>query len=130
MRRPCAARPPAAAPALRPCAPHDVLSRLGDKWTILVLASLAFAPERRLRFSELKAGIDGISQRMLTTTLRGLERDGLILRHVHPEVPPRVEYELTAMGEGLLEAMDGLVRWVRENWPQIEAARARYDGGR
>ncbi|HEX7120433.1 MAG TPA: helix-turn-helix domain-containing protein [Longimicrobiales bacterium] len=122
--------PPADAPVVRPCAPHDVLSRLGDKWTVLVLASLAFAPGRRLRFSELKAGIEGVSQRMLTTTLRGLERDGLLVRHVYPEVPPRVEYELTAMGQGLLEAMDGLVRWVRENWAQIEAARERYDGGR
>lgn len=123
----CTASAPGAT-CIRPCPPHDILSRLGDKWTILVLASLSIAPGHRLRFSELKRGIEGVSQRMLTTTLRGLERDGLLVRHVFPEVPPRVEYELTPMGVGLLSAVDGLARWIREHWPAIEAARNRYDG--
>jgi len=114
---------------IRPCPPHDLLGRLGDKWTLLVLASLSLAPDRRLRFSELKRAIEGISQRMLTTTLRALERDGLVVRQIFPEVPPRVEYELTPLGEGLIAAMDGLARWIREHWPAIEAARGRYDAG-
>ncbi|MDE1186267.1 MAG: phage tail tube protein [Pantoea sp.] len=82
-------------PVLEPCAPHDVLSRLGDKWTTLVMSLLAIAPDNRLRFSQIKNGISGISQRMLTLTLRYLERDGLLVRHYFAEVPPRVEYELS-----------------------------------
>ncbi|RYG70791.1 transcriptional regulator, partial [bacterium] len=86
----------------RPCAPQSVLARLGDKWTILVMSYLAVAPGHKLRFSELKRGIEGITQRMLTLTLRNLQRDGLLVRHYFPEVPPRVEYELTPMGASML----------------------------
>jgi DNA-binding HxlR family transcriptional regulator len=114
-------------PVFRPCAPHSVLARLGDKWTILVMSHLAVASGHRLRFSELKRGIEGITQRMLTVTLRNLERDGLLLRHYFPEVPPRVEYELTEMGASMLPALEGFTSWIRENWPRIEECRRVHD---
>lgn len=114
----------------RPCAPHGVLARLGDKWTILVMSHLAVAPGHRLRFSALKKGIEGITQRMLTLTVRNLERDGLLLRHYYPEVPPRVEYELTAMGASMLPALEGFTSWIRDNWPRIEDCRRAYDESR
>lgn len=114
-------------PVLSPCAPHSVLARMGDKWTILVMSLLALAPGHRLRFSEIKSGVDGISQRMLTLTLRNLERDGLLDRHYFPEVPPRVEYEVTSMGKSLLPALEGFTAWIRTNWPVIEAARLDFD---
>ena len=114
-------------PVLAPCAPHDVLARLGDKWTILVMSHLAVASGHRLRFSELKAGIEGITQRMLTLTVRNLERDGLLERHYFPEVPPRVEYELTEMGASMLPALEGFTSWIRDNWPRIERCRTSYD---
>ncbi len=106
---------------------NGVLARLGDKWTILVLSHLAIAPGYRLRFSELKHGIEGITQRMLTLTVRNLERDGLLLRHYYPEVPPRVEYELTEMGASMLPALEGFTSWIRDNWPRIEQCRRNYD---
>lgn len=115
------------APKLQPCAPHNVLERLGDKWTVLVVSLLSLALGNRLRFSELKYGIEGISQRMLTQTLRNLERDGLLVRHYFPEVPPRVEYELTEMGRTMLPALQGFTDWIKANWPAIEAARNDYD---
>lgn len=114
-------------PLFRPCAPHSILARLGDKWTILVMSHLAVAPGHRLRFSSLKAGIEGITQRMLTLTLRNLERDGLLVRHYFPEVPPRVEYELTEMGASMLPALEGFTAWIRDNWPRIEQCRRTYD---
>lgn len=117
-------------PRLKPCAPHDVLSRMGDKWTILTLLLLAIVPGHRLRFSAIKNGIEGITQRMLTVTLRNLERDGLLVRHYFPEVPPRVEYELTPMGASLLPALEGFTGWIREHWPLIEGARRTFDEGR
>jgi len=104
-----------------------VLARLGDNWTILVISRLAVAPGHRLRFSTLKKGIEGITQRMLTLTVRNLERDGLLLRHVFPEVPARVEYELTAMGASRLPALEGFTSWIRDQWPNIREARASYD---
>lgn len=112
---------------LKACAPHDLLSRLGDKWTILVLSLLAAAPEHRLRFSQLKYGVQGISQRMLTQTLRSLERDGLIVRHYFPEVPPRVEYELSDIGRRMQAPLKTFAGWIRQNWPNIERARVTYD---
>lgn len=112
---------------LSACAPHDLLTSLGDKWTILVLSLLSVAPTHRLRFSDIKYGVQGISQRMLTLTLRRLERDGLVLRHYHPEVPPRVEYELSEVGEGMQEPLKVFAGWIRENWPVIEQARADFD---
>jgi DNA-binding HxlR family transcriptional regulator len=114
-------------PLFKPCAPNGVLPRLGDKWTILALSLLALAPGHRLRFSALKRGIDGITQRMLTVTLRHLERDGLISRHYFAEVPPRVEYELTKMGASLLPALEDLMSWVKAHWPEIETCREVYD---
>jgi DNA-binding HxlR family transcriptional regulator len=114
-------------PRLKPCAPHDVLSRMGDKWTILTLLLLAIVPGHRLRFSAIKNGIEGITQRMLTVTLRNLERDGLLVRHYFPEVPPRVEYELTPMGTSLLPALEGFTGWIREHWPLIVDARRSFD---
>ena len=110
------------------CMPHDLVARLGDKWTILVISLLSIAPDRQLRFSQIKYGVRGISQRMLTLTLRHLQRDGLIVRHYHPEVPPRVEYELTAVGRGMQEPLKVFAGWMRDNWPAIEAARERFDG--
>ncbi|HWG06332.1 MAG TPA: helix-turn-helix domain-containing protein [Beijerinckiaceae bacterium] len=113
---------------LTPCAPHDVLARLGDKWTILVLSLMALAPENRLRFSEIKYGVEGISQRMLTLTLRHAERNGLVVRHYFPEVPPRVEYELSEMGKSMQQPLEVFSGWIKSNWPAIERARKEFDG--
>jgi len=114
-------------PVLTPCAPHDVFARMGDKWTILVMSLLSLTPRHQLRFSEIKVGVNGISQRMLTLTLRHLERDGLLLRHYFPEVPPRVEYELTGMGRSMLPALEGFTGWIGAHWPAIQASRSDYD---
>jgi DNA-binding HxlR family transcriptional regulator len=91
------------------------------------MSHLAVATGHRLRFSVLKNGIEGITQRMLTLTLRNLERDGLLVRHYFPEVPPRVEYELTEMGASMLPALEGFTSWIRDNWPAIETSRQSYD---
>lgn len=102
----------------------QVLSRIGDKWTVLVIIMLR---ERGYRFNELKRGIDGISQRMLTLTLRNMERDGLVTRTVTPSIPPRVDYELTHVGISLAEPVRILGDWAFQNLPLIAAARALYD---
>jgi DNA-binding HxlR family transcriptional regulator len=91
------------------------------------MSHLAVATGYRLRFSALKSGIEGITQRMLTLTLRNLERDGLLIRHYFPEVPPRVEYELTEMGTSMLPALEGFTSWIRDNWPRIDECRKAYD---
>jgi DNA-binding HxlR family transcriptional regulator len=117
-------------PELTPCAPHDILARLGDKWTILIVSRLALAPDNRLRFSEIKNGVSGISQRMLTLNLRHLERDGLLVRHYFAEVPPRVEYELSATGKSLLPALEVFTAWIGSNWPIIELARRNFDAAK
>jgi len=109
------------------CAPHDLVTRLGDKWTILVLSLLSVAPEHRLRFSDIKYGVQGISQRMLTLTLRNLERDGLVTRHYYAEVPPRVEYELSPIGKSMQEPLKVFAGWIGSNWPKIEQARKTFD---
>jgi len=106
---------------------RDFLSRVGDKWSVLLVVTLAKAPKHRARFSELQKLVEGISQRMLTTTLRQLERDGLISREVFPEVPPRVEYELTDLGLSLIEPMWNLVQWIGSNWISIKQAREGFD---
>jgi DNA-binding HxlR family transcriptional regulator len=106
------------------CEIRDLLDRLGDKWSLLVVELLG---EGTKRFSELRREIDGVSQRMLTLTLRNLERDGLVTRTVHPVVPPRVDYELTALGRSLLRAVDPLVAWTRTHRDEIAARRADYD---
>ncbi len=106
------------------CPAHDVLSRVGDKWSVLVIALL---DEGSKRFSELRREIPGISQRMLTLTLRGLERDGLLTRTVTPSIPPRVDYELTQLGKTLLEPVIGLATWAEKNRVRIQEARNRFD---
>ncbi|MDF3024924.1 MAG: hypothetical protein K0R10_2285 [Alphaproteobacteria bacterium] len=112
------------------CPLREMLSRVGDKWTILLIFHLAQAPGQRMRFSELLRAVDGISQRMLTTTLRNLERDGAVQRHFYPSVPPRVEYELTALGKGLLVPVKAMLDWVEGNWPEIQKAREVFDGNK
>jgi DNA-binding HxlR family transcriptional regulator len=109
------------------CPISDLLARLGDKWSILVLVALSKADGRCLRFSELMRAVGGISQRMLATTLRHLERDGILTRRIYPEVPPRVEYTLTARGQGLLIPVESLVAWLLSEWPEIEESRRSYD---
>lgn len=101
-----------------------VLARVGDKWTILVVVLLGDGPRR---FNEIKRLIGGISQRMLTMTLRGLERDGMVKRTVFPTVPPRVDYELTALGGSLREAVDTILRWSKDHIGEIAEAQAEFD---
>ena len=104
---------------------HDLIGRVADKWTMIVLEVLG---ERgRLRFTQLGALVDGISQKMLTQTLRQMERDGLLTRTVHPVVPPRVEYELTPLGLGLGAAFCGVWVWAAEHLAAVERARASFD---
>lgn len=103
----------------------EVLSRVGDKWTVLVVSALGPGPKR---FNEIRRSLGSISQRMLTLTLRGLERDGLVTRTVFPTIPPRVDYELTKLGRSLLEPVNELGLWARQNRPVIEDARRRFDG--
>jgi len=102
----------------------EVLARVGDKWTVLVVGLLGGGP---MRFSELRRAVDGISQKMLTTTLRILERDGFCTRKVFPTVPPRVEYELTALGRDLLVPVKALGDWAIANRERVDAARRRFD---
>ena len=102
-----------------------VLSRVGDKWSVLVIMLLGQGPRR---FNELKRMIGGISQRMLTLTLRGLERDGLVTRTVFPTVPPRVDYALTDLGRGLSAPVMALGAWAHRHQPEIETARRNFDG--
>jgi DNA-binding HxlR family transcriptional regulator len=105
---------------------RGILDRIGDKWTLLVVATLDGPP---LRFSALQARIPGISQRMLTRTVRNLERDGLVSRTVYAEVPPRVEYELTSTGRTLIEPAVALAEWAVDHNPEIEQHQAAYDAG-
>ncbi len=102
----------------------QVLARVGEKWSVLIIIMLA---ERPRRFSDLKRSIGGISQRMLTLCLRGLERDGLVKRTVFPVVPPRVEYELTALGQSLREPVTQLANWAKGHLAELDAARAAFD---
>jgi DNA-binding HxlR family transcriptional regulator len=111
--------PPAGA-----CRASEVLGRVGDKWSLQVIFSLGGGTRR---FTDLKRGIEGISQRMLTVTLRGLERDGIVTRTIYPVIPPRVDYELTPLGRTLLDAVGTLVCWARAHLDEIDAARAAYD---
>ena len=109
------------------CEFREMLSRVGDKWSLLAIFILKGRPAFRGRFSDLKRSIPGISQRMLTATVRNLERDGIVTRHIYAEVPPRVEYELTPLGRALTEPVLGLVSWLQSNWPAIRSARDRFD---
>jgi len=104
----------------------EILSRVGDKWSVQVVVQLGGGPKR---FNELRRIVEGISQRMLTLTLRGLERDGLVTRTVYPTIPPRVEYQLTELGCSLLKTVRALGAWAIENRDQILEARQRFDEG-
>ena len=104
----------------------EVLARVGDKWTILVVGELGNGPRR---FNEIRRALGSISQRMLTLTLRGLERDGLVTRTVFPTIPPKVDYELTRLGRSLLVPVSGIGLWARQNRTAIEEARRRFDAG-
>jgi DNA-binding HxlR family transcriptional regulator len=106
------------------CRARDVLDRVGDKWSTIVIYVLGTGTKR---FTELLRAVDGISQRMLTVTVRGLERDGLVSRVVHPVVPPRVDYALTPMGRTLLSTVQELVEWADRHRADIDVARAAYD---
>lgn len=103
----------------------DILARVGDKWTILLLMAIG---DRRLRFGELHRTIDGISQRMLTVTLRKLEHDGILIRTAYPTIPPRVEYELSDRGRSLKLALAPISKWVMENRTGIEESREARSG--
>ncbi|MGL5927492.1 MAG: winged helix-turn-helix transcriptional regulator [Dermatophilaceae bacterium] len=118
------ARTSAATAADPDCPVRDVLERVGDKWSVLVVAQLADGP---LRFSTLLRGTDGLSQRMLTRTLRLLERDGLVDRTVTPTTPPQVSYSLTPLGAGLATALGPLTAWAVEHREQVRTARAAWD---
>jgi len=109
------------------CPVRPLLDRMADKWSLLVIARLAEAQGNRLRFSQLMRAVGGVSQRMLSTTLRNLERDGLVIREVFAEVPPRVEYELTERGKSFLTPVRTLIRWLEANWPDIQRSRELYD---
>ena len=101
-----------------------LLSRIGDKWTVLVVETLGAGPKR---FNELRREIPSVSQRMLTLTLRNLERDGLVSRTVTPTIPPRVDYELTELGDSLQKPICGLVQWAIDNSGEIHDAQDQYD---
>jgi DNA-binding HxlR family transcriptional regulator len=106
------------------CRARAILNRVGDKWAIYVVSNLSAGPRR---FTELHRSIDGIASRMLTVTLRGLERDGIVTRTVHAVIPPRVDYELTPLGKTLLDTIGQLVDWADTHVDEVEAARAAYD---
>jgi DNA-binding HxlR family transcriptional regulator len=112
-------------PLVESCKPAKaVLARVGDKWSMLIVMALR---DGSLRFNEIKRAAGTISQRMLTLTLRSLERDGLVGRKVTPTTPPRVDYELTALGHSLREPVEALGRWAFEHQPMIEAAQQQFD---
>jgi DNA-binding HxlR family transcriptional regulator len=102
----------------------QLLARVGDKWSVLIIMTLARAPKR---FSEIKRSVDAISQRMLTLTLRGLERDGLVTRKVFPTIPPKVEYRLSELGCSLCEPVMALGQWALAHVAEIDAAREKFD---
>ena len=115
---------PVPADELAACPVTEVFRRVGDRWSMLLVIVLGGRPHR---YNELHRSIEGISQRMLTTTLRQLERDGLVRRTVYPVVPPRVDYELTALGFSLQESLGPLGQWLRENHGAVKAARVAFE---
>ena len=106
------------------CPTRLVLDRIGDRWTVLVVLTLL---DGTRRFTELRELVRGITPKVLTATLRGLERDGLVRRVVHAEVPPRVEYSLTYLGRSLEEPLSGIREWAERHMPAVETSRSRYD---
>jgi DNA-binding HxlR family transcriptional regulator len=125
MAKKAITRPAELEHTLANCHAREMLARVGDKWSVYVIHVLGDAGT--LRFNELRSRVDGISQRMLTVTLRGMERDGLVTRTVYPEVPPRVEYGLTRLGRTLRQLVRGLVEWSSAHLTEVDAARAAYD---
>jgi len=111
-------------PYVANCPTRQVIDRIGDRWTVLIIGALAAGP---LRFSELSRTVLGISQKMLTQTLRGLERDGLVKRTLYPQIPPRVDYELTCTGKTLIDLLGALQTWATQNMGSIVEARREYD---
>ena len=111
-------------PYARDCPSRVVLDRIGDRWTVLLVGALADGPRR---FGELARDVDGISQKMLTQTLRSLERDGLVLRTMTPQIPPRVDYELTAAGQSLRAPLKALEDWTKQHMASVLEARDVYD---
>src|SRR3954452_16678050 len=107
------------------CPVREVLDRVSGKWSVQILVAAAHGP---VRFTELERSVEGISRRMLTLTLRNLERDGLLVRTVYPTVPPRVEYEATPMAKELYQSLNGLLGWAERHRESIAAARVVYDG--
>lgn len=110
---------------MKSCPVRNVLDRFGDKWSVLIL--LLLEDEQTLRFNELNREIPDISQKMLTVTLRSLEAEGYISRKVYPEIPPRVEYQLTAMGKSLIPHIAALTKWAKENMPDIMVSRKQFE---
>ncbi|MCX4149950.1 MULTISPECIES: helix-turn-helix domain-containing protein [Paraburkholderia] len=102
---------------------HDILARIGDKWTVMVVGALSHGP---VRYNQIRRSVEGISQRMLTLTLKGLEQDGLVIRTMYPTIPPRVDYELTDLGEKLIVPLEALYGWAIEHRPTILAAREEF----
>jgi DNA-binding HxlR family transcriptional regulator len=118
VRAPEASNPHAACKAV-----VETLARIGDKWTVMVVGALSKGP---IRYSEIRRRVEGISQRMLTLTLKGLEQDGLVTRTMYPTIPPRVDYELTELGRKLILPLRALSKWARENRPAMLAAREAF----
>ena len=119
------ATPLAAVPRDRePCPIRDVLDRIGDKWAVLIMVMLKDGDQR---FSDLQRRIPPVSKKMLTVTLRGLERDGYLTRAVTPSIPPRVDYALTPMGRDVLRPLNALAQWALDHRLDVETARAAYD---
>jgi DNA-binding HxlR family transcriptional regulator len=106
------------------CPTREVLDRIADKWSVLIIQRLSGGT---LRFAQIRRSVDGISQKVLTNTLRGLERDGILTRRIYASVPPRVEYSLTDLGRSLVGLVAGICSWAESNIEQVQAARATYD---
>ncbi|HUY11038.1 MAG TPA: helix-turn-helix domain-containing protein [Candidatus Dormibacteraeota bacterium] len=109
-----------------PCPARELLDRIADKWTALIIGILG-ASATPVRFGELRRAVTGISQKMLTQTLRDLERDGLVVRRLYPQIPPRVEYSLTPLGATLDEPLRALSHWAEVHMPEVRAAQQRFD---
>jgi DNA-binding HxlR family transcriptional regulator len=105
------------------CPTRQVLDCIADKWTVLIIRRLA---EGTLRFAQLRRAVDGISQKVLTNTLRALERDGIVTRRIYASVPPKVEYSLTSLGRSLCNLVEGICTWAEANIEQVQAAREAY----
>src|SRR3984957_11892215 len=107
------------------CPTRLVLDRIADKWTVLIIRRLS---DGTLRFAQLRRSVDGISQKVLTNTLRGLERDGIVTRRIYASVPPKVEYSLTTLGRSLCDLVEGICDWAEANIDHVQKARKVYDG--